>query len=213
VNKQNNPQMNIDALINSLSSQGYVICENFLPQQTISALRDEAHKRHVNLEMHAAKTGLVNKTQSDIRGDQIAWLNEQDEQSKNNAIDAYFEKMHALRVQLNQQLFMNLQTLETHFAVYPIGSAYQKHLDQFSHGNDAKARQLSSILYLNRDWQVNDGGELRLYRNDSEYLDILPTAGRLVLFLSEKFWHEVLPAKRERISLTGWFRNRNLLAF
>lgn len=204
-----NPHTKIDTLINSLSTQGYVVCENFLPEQTILALRDEAHKRYANLEMRAAKTGLLNQSQqSNIRGDQIMWL---DERIENSAIQAYFEQMHALRTLLNQQLFMNLHALETHFAIYPIGGAYQRHLDQFSHGNDAKARQLSSILYLNNDWQVENGGELRLYLNEIEYLDILPTAGKLVLFLSAKFWHEVRPAKRERVSLTGWFRSRSHL--
>ncbi len=69
-------------------------------------------------------------------------------------------------------------------------------------------RKLSSILYLNQNWQASDGGELRLYVNDDEWLNISPIGGRLVLFLSDQFWHEVLPAKRERLSLTGWFRTR-----
>ncbi len=207
MNTQNNPQTNFETLLDSLSTQGYVVCENFLPEQIILALRDEAQKRYANLEMRAAKTGLLNQSQqSNIRGDQIMWL---DEQLENSAIQAYFEQMHALRMLLNQYLFMNLQAFETHFAIYTVGGAYQRHLDQFGHGNDAKARQLSSVLYLNNDWQVDNGGELRLYLNEIEYLDILPTAGKLVLFLSAKFWHEVRPAKRERVSLTGWFRSRS----
>ncbi len=207
---ENKNQANIDALIQSLAMQGYVICEHFLPVHTVSALRDEAYKRYANDDMHAAKTGLVNKAQSAIRGDCIAWLNEQDE---NTAIQTYFSQMYSLKDALNQQLFMNIQSLETHLALYPIGGLYQKHLDQFSHGNNAKSRQLSSILYLNNDWLAEDGGELRLYLSEDEHLDILPTAGKLVLFLSAKFWHEVRPAKRERASLTGWFRNRDSLIF
>jgi SM-20-related protein len=207
---ENKNQANIGALIHALARQGYVICEHFLPSDTISALRDETYKRYKNLDMRAAKTGLVNKTQSAIRGDHIAWLDEQDE---NAVIQAYFRQMHSLKDALNQQLFMNIQSLETHLALYPIGGLYQKHLDQFSHGNNAKSRQLSSILYLNDDWKTDDGGELRLYLNEEEYLDILPTAGKLVLFLSAKFWHEVRPAKRERASLTGWFRSRDSLIF
>jgi len=31
-----------------------------------------------------------------------------------------------------------------------------------------------------------------------------------VCFLSERFEHEVLPAKRERVALTGWFRRRGI---
>jgi len=213
---------NFNALINTLSIQGYVIFDGFLATNIIVALRDEVDKRHANDEMVAAKTGLPQSrllkqsNPSKIRGDQICWL---DEDSANINIQAYFAEMQVLKAQLNQQLFMNLHSPETHLAIYPIGSVYQKHLDQFSQAadvnqiigvkNDSKARQLSSILYLNADWQVGDGGELRLHLNALEHLDILPTAGKLVLILSEKFWHEVRPAKRERASLTGWFRTRS----
>lgn len=212
---QNIELANFNALIDTLSVQGYVICDHFLPANIITALCDEAYSHHTNNDMAAAKTGLANQSQqSNIRGDRIFWLNED---STNTNIQAYFSQMHALRTALNQQLFMNLQALETHLAVYPIGSLYQKHLDQFSHGldtaYDTKARQLSSALYLNADWQADDGGELRLYLNEHEHLDILPTAGKLVLFLSAKFWHEVRPAKRERASLTGWFRSRSYSPF
>ena len=207
---ENKNQVNIDALMHALATQGYVICDHFLPSDLTSALRDETNKRYSNRDMNAAKTGLVNKSQSAIRGDHIAWLDEQDE---NAAIQAYFRQMHSLKDALNQQLFMNIQSLETHLALYPICGVYQKHLDQFRHGNNAKSRQLSSILYLNDNWQADDGGELRLYLSEDEHLDILPTAGKLVLFLSAKFWHEVRPAKRERASLTGWFRSRNSLIF
>lgn len=211
VKAQNNQQANIDAWLHTLGTQGYVICDDFLPASIISALRNETQQRYDNHGMSAAKTGLINKMQqSEIRGDYITWLDEHDE---NSAIQAYFRQMHALKDALNQQLFMNIQSLETHLALYPIGGMYQKHLDQFSHGNNAKSRQLSSILYLNKDWQADDGGELRLYLDGNDYLDILPTAGKLVLFLSAKFWHEVRPAKRERASLTAWFRSRDSLIF
>lgn len=211
---------NFDALIDTLSTQGFVIFDDFLAAKIVIGLRDEAAKFYVNNEMVVAKTGLSRpesssqSTASKIRGDHIFWL---DEDCENVHIQAYFAQMQVLKIQLNQQLLMNLHVLETHLAIYPIGSTYQKHLDQFNHSantsinkvDDTKARQLSSILYLNADWQANDGGELRLYLNAFEHLDILPTAGRLVLFLSEKFWHEVRPAKRERASLTGWFRTRS----
>jgi len=37
---------------------------------------------------------------------------------------------------------------------------------------------------------------------------VLPEGGKLVVFLSESMEHEVLPASRERFSLTGWLRLR-----
>jgi SM-20-related protein len=38
--------------------------------------------------------------------------------------------------------------------------------------------------------------------------DIVPHGGTLVVFLSERFEHEVLPTARARVSLAGWFRRR-----
>jgi SM-20-related protein len=66
---------------------------------------------------------------------------------------------------------------------------------------------LSCVLYLNDGWRAEDGGALRLYL-PTRHCDVLPRAGTLVAFLSERFEHEVLPAQRERLSLTGWFRRR-----
>ena len=58
-----------------------------------------------------------------------------------------------------------------------------------------------------------DGGELRLYLGTGSRgrsFDVLPRGGMLVVFLSDRFPHEVLPARRERLSLAGWFRRRSL---
>ncbi len=204
----------LSAIIDDLTLNGYAICEDFLPAQIIQALADKAEKRYIDGEMLVAKTGKnANAQHSAIRNDSIYWL---DEGSLNSSTQTYFAKIEALKVALNQSLFMNLHDIETHLAVYPIGGVYLKHLDQFKQTGSTltPVRQLSSILYLNDDWQAHEGGELRLHLNGassnnvSQHIDILPIAGRLVLFLSADFWHEVLPATRNRISLTGWFRSR-----
>ena len=70
---------------------------------------------------------------------------------------------------------------------------------------------LSWALYLNDDWRAEEGGALRLYTQGQarpSCLEFPPRGGRLMVFLSERFEHEVLPAKRERLSITGWFRRR-----
>ena len=194
-------------IIDDLSENGYAICDAFLSAEIIAALADKATKRYLNGTMTAAKTGQSTKTlNANIRGDSIFWLSEA---SENTSVQAYFSKMHLLRNALNLHLFMNVQEMETHLAVYPIGSVYEKHLDQFQHGETTQARQLSSVLYLNQAWQADDGGALRLHLTEGDFIDISPSAGKLVLFLSNKFWHEVRMAKIARISLTGWFRTRS----
>ncbi len=203
-----NYQAQLTTIVNDLASNGYAICEAFLPVHIIKALADMAEKRFMAGEMLVAKTGkTANMQQAIYRHDSIYWL---DEHYPNAAAQAYFAQIATLKTTLNQQLFMNLHDIETHLAVYPIDGVYLRHLDQLKQISDTptQVRQLSSVLYLNDNWQAHEGGELRLHLNSQEYVDVLPTAGRLMLFLSAEFWHEVLPATRNRISLTGWFRSR-----
>jgi SM-20-related protein len=208
-----NATLNTAIIIDNLAAQGYAIVENFLPAHVVSQLANEAKAREAQGALQPAKTGLTGQlANAEVRGDSIAWLSEQDGFMP---IRTYFSQMHALKNVFNEALFLNLASLETHFAIYPIGAKYGKHLDQFNAGRGVQARQISSILYLNQNWQAADGGELRLYLtndnlHDEKYIDIAPIGGRLVLFKSNQFWHEVMPAKRERMSITGWFRSREL---
>ncbi len=194
--------------IEAIATQGYVIIDDFLLPEEIATLAEIIKNKWLDGQMVSAKTGKSGLKNQDIRSDYIAWLEEED---TTPAVQAYFRKMEMLRLMLNTQLFMNVQELETHVALYPVGGRYQKHLDQFSHGSsdNIQHRQLSAVLYLNQNWQKHHGGALKLYLDEGNAIEVLPNAGRIVLFLSAKFWHEVLPANRERISLTGWFRTRN----
>lgn len=205
---------NLEELINKIAQHGFGIIDNFIPESTVLKLADEIAALKDQSLMQDAGTGRTSATSSrtinkTLRGDMIYWLAETDASAPQQD---YFRHMEALRLQLNQQLYLGLFALESHLALYPAGSGYKKHIDRFATVNDGKPlRQISSILYLNQDWKDVDGGHLRLYKtaeNDSEYLDILPTGGRLVVFLSDTFYHEVLPASRDRMSLTGWLLTR-----
>ena len=104
-----------------------------------------------------------------------------------------------------------LEDFQGHFALYPRGAAYARHFDRLV-GSDVRA--ISAALYLNDDW--SRGGRRTACASTpgggaSE--DVLPLGGRLVAFLSDRFEHEVLPARRERMSFTGWFRRRPLEGF
>ena len=101
---------------------------------------------------------------------------------------------------INRSLYLSLKDYEIHMTVYPVGSFYRRHLDQFKKDDH---RKLSVICYLNEGWEEEHGGQLRIYRTNGP-LDILPVAGRLVCFRSDQLEHEVLPATRERLSVTGW---------
>jgi SM-20-related protein len=69
-------------------------------------------------------------------------------------------------------------------------------------------RTLSLALYLNHGWQAADGGILRIHSASGDFADVDPVAGRLVCFLTPGREHEVLQARSERLSISGWFRGR-----
>ena len=209
---------NLQQQLNQITDRGYCVIDNFLNPSIIDTLASEILALENRALLHAANTGRAQTTvNTKLRGDSIYWLNESE---ASPAQQTYFDEMDHLRSGLNQHLYLGLDILESHLALYPIGASYQKHLDRFKANDNAQLpqRQISCILYLNKDWLEEDGGYLRLYLNadttaDGEAvtassLDIAPIAGRLVMFLSDTFYHEVLPANRARMSLTGWFLNR-----
>ena len=115
--------------------------------------------------------------------------------------------MEALRSGLNSTLYLGLFDYECHYAIYGAGTGYAKHSDVL-HGT--RNRVVSTVFYLNENWQSGDGGELRLFEPNGEatIATLNPNFGTMIIFLSESFPHEVLMAHNKRRSITGWFRVR-----
>lgn len=190
-----------------LATHGYAVVPDFLPATSVATLAEEAQSLRAAGCMRRAGVGKAAETSvnDDLRGDFIHWL---DADACSPAQRAYLDNLETLRMEVNRSLYLGLFDFEGHFAIYPPGAFYRKHLDQF---REDSRRTLTAILYLNQGWQEAHGGKLRLYLDESgdgESLDIEPRGGTLVTFLSSRFWHEVLPANRARISITGWFRTR-----
>src|SRR5450830_143612 len=206
--------LNTSEFMDAIRANGYAIIDNFPPAKLIASLLLEAGTLQHNKAMQLAQTGKLaaEKPGTSVRGDLTYWLDSKNKDTS-DAQQAYLLAMDTLQKQLNRQLYLGLFELETHFAIYPIGAVYEKHIDQLQHN---KHRILSSVLYLNENWHAEDGGALRLYLDDTllaGFKDISPIGGRLVVFLSDQFWHEVLSAKRQRTSLTGWFRRNSSIRY
>jgi len=193
----------LDQLLDDLAEQGWAIVANALPVDLTLELAQECRARanQGGLQPAGVGRGSAHGVQEGVRGDHIQWL----EPGQCAAGDRYLTMLDDLRGQLNQALYLGLEDYEGHFALYPPGTFYQKHLDRF---RDDDRRAVSAVFYLNSDWLPEQGGALRLYLADGRELDVLPEAGTLVVFLSADLPHEVLPATRERLSLTGWLRRR-----
>ncbi len=134
-----------------------------------------------------------------IRKDKIFWL---DKKHNNVHENAFFAKMDAFVMYLNQTCYTNIKSYEFHYSLYESGDFYVKHLDQFK---DDASRQYSVVSYLNPLWKANDGGELMIYQTNNNKT-ISPTQGKTVFFKSNELEHEVLVTQERRMSVTGWLK-------
>lgn len=183
--------------------RGVSVSRDFLPAAAVAALAQEARSLYADGAFRQAGVGRGGgrTLASEIRGDQVRSL---DEAAATAPQAAFWQALHALKAELNAALFLGLAEFEGHYAAFPVGAHYVKHLDRFA---ESDARVISAVLYLNAGWTAELGGALRLY-GENGWEDVLPEAGSLVVFRSDSVHHEVLPASRLRFSLTGWFRRR-----
>ena len=193
-----------DSIADDIANVGYSIQPNALPQPLLDQLAEHVRTMPA-ADFKKAGIGRDSEHQLNtvIRSDEICWIN-----NDNAAGTAWLEWVESLQVFLNRHLFLGLFSSESHFAHYAPGDYYQKHRDAFK--GEAN-RILSMVVYLNRDWQAEQGGELLIYKDETSQADIKvgPGFGTVVVFLSEDFPHEVLPAMRDRFSIATWFRANN----
>ncbi len=196
----------LDTIADALVATGYLIIKDALPRPLLQNLLlhfDQLHEQEFKAAGIGRQSGF--QLQDRIRSDKIHWISATTETTRE-----FLQWMESLRVGINRRLFMGLMDYECHFAHYPVGAFYKKHLDAFrvNKTSGESNRVVSMVLYLNETWQQDNGGELVIYAEEGEQIleKIVPEFGRLVIFLSEKFPHEVLPATCERKSIAGWFR-------
>jgi len=178
------------------------VVDAFVDANLLGALHDRCIELHAAGALRAARIGRGESAQlaPEVRGDFISWLTHPERDAEQRLL----ARLDELRAEMNRELMAGLEDFEGHFALYPAGASYARHFDRLV-GSDARA--ISAVVYLNSDWTEEDGGKLRLFTDDG-IVEIQPLGGRLVAFQSDRFEHEVLPAGRERMSFTGWFRRR-----
>lgn len=184
-----------------LAADGWCILLGLLNDAQTSALAEECTAMRDAHRLLPARTG-ASRSASSLRGDSTHWFASAE---MTEPQWAFTRRMGELRRVLGRELMLSLVDCESHYAVYPPGAGYSRHLDRLR-GSDA--RVISAVFYLNEHWLDAQGGALRLYLGDGSHRDIYPHAGTLLLFLSGQFEHEVLPATRERMSIASWMRQR-----
>jgi SM-20-related protein len=191
-------------IADDIEQQGYSIRPAALPDAIADALLTQQLSMSASMFSNAGVGRGTGFQQTEfIRTDDICWIN-----GDSSAGKAWLDWTSALQRFLNQRLLLGLFSFESHFAHYRAGAYYRRHYDAFRGDTN---RVLSIVVYLNRGWSNDDGGELAIYADEFDRVGtrVIPLLGTVVLFLSEEFPHEVLPARRDRYSVAGWYRVNN----
>ncbi len=193
------------SIANSLATTGWYAGESIFAAELSARLAQRARLLADTHELHPARVGHNVGVQGNaqLRSDETRWLADAPEDA--SEFDAV-ATVYALRTHLNEALFLGARAAELHFARYTPGAFYRTHRDRF---RDDDARLVSLVIYLNDAWPDEAGGELVLYADDDSgevITRVRPRMGTMACFLSDRFPHQVLPATRERYSLTGWLR-------
>lgn len=197
-----------EKIIDGLMADKYAVADDFFSADEVQALRVGILQKYNEEQFRKSAIGNQSNEQviGAIRGDFILWMDEENAGSEENI---FFDKINDFMAYMNRTCFMGLAEKEFHYAVYPPGTFYKRHLDTFK--NDSR-RKLSVVTYLNdENWQPEYGGELTIYTNENgseQAIDIYPVRGRVVVFESQELEHEVKPVKRDRLSITGWIKTR-----
>jgi SM-20-related protein len=194
-------EQKFETLIDGIVNQGYGLCDHFISTAFAEELSQQLLSKFEADKFSKASVGkgAAQRQHLEIRSDSILWI---ENDSRDSLERKYLDFVGEFMQYMNRTCFTALKDFELHYACYPQGSFYRKHVDSFV--ND-KSRQYSLIVYLNSDWTDADGGQLRLYLED-ETVDILPISGRAVCFPSHLIPHEVANANKNRLSLTGWLK-------
>ena len=190
-----------DILIDSFVRDKVGIAENFLSLPLAASLKVNLAELFNQKLLVSAGTGNAHEVSHDkkVRSDIIYWLDRSHNDSSENA---FLDLMDRFVLYLNQTCYTGITGYEFHYAIFEAGSFYLTHLDQFR-SNDS--RQYSMILYLNPDWQPDDGGELCIHQNNTQQI-ISPTNAKSVFFKSSEIKHEVMLTHKIRMSITGWLK-------
>ena len=198
-----------EQIIEDLQKKKYSVVDDFFSAEEIEIIRNGLLTKYEEDQFKKSAIGnRVNELiESEIRGDFILWLNEAEAGLPEKT---YFNKINQLVDYLNRTCFMGILHKEFHYAVYPEGTFYKRHLDTFQ--NDG-TRKLSVVCYLNDEtWLEENGGELTIYvdeNGDEKAIDLYPFPGRVVIFESQELEHEVQRVKHsKRLSITGWLKTR-----
>ena len=138
-----------DLIADGLAEKSYAVVDNFLSAEEVNSILQLPHFADHQIQFKKAGIGKNTDLQINeaVRGDYILWL---DKNTAPQAAHVYLSRLDELISFLNRSLFLSLKEYEVHMTVYPVGSFYKRHLDQFKKDDrrlDRRTRGTTQNLY------------------------------------------------------------------
>lgn len=188
------------AQVRALGEGDIVVLDRFLGDSLARAAARALRRLARDGTLTPARVGRERLHRPAIRGDHTAWYQQVD---LPDGLATLWPAFSALQDALNTDAWLGLQRFELQLACYPgDGARYAPHTDTFV---GDPARRVTAILYLNPDWRPPHGGQLRAHTPRGSVL-VEPHLDRLLIFLSDRVPHEVLPTHAPRFAATAWYR-------
>ncbi|MBL7555162.1 MAG: 2OG-Fe(II) oxygenase [Bdellovibrionaceae bacterium] len=190
-------------ILGQIDESGFYICDAFLDTESVIHWKQFIERHNDDRPFRDSTIGKKGHEvkNANIRSDKILWIH--DFSGETQGIGDWLTELSA---ELKNYFRLPIDDIEAHFAIYPAGARYEKHIDN---GTGLNNRLFTFIFYLNPNWKPGDGGELVIYdpnHSEQEICRVQPRGGTFVLFRSDLFHHEVLQAQVPRYSFTGWLR-------
>jgi SM-20-related protein len=196
-----------DEELAALAAEALFVRDAFVAEADARAARAEL-ETHAAGVLRPARMGRGGAHErAGVRDDAIAWVHDLPGfPAETPALAALAARFDALGEALRREAMVPVRSHELQVARYAgDGARYARHLDAFrDRAATAPARRVTAIVYLNPDWVPAHGGALRVFLPAGPR-DVEPRAGRLVVFLSDRVEHEVLPAYAPRWAVTAWY--------
>uniref|UniRef100_T1IPR5 hypoxia-inducible factor-proline dioxygenase n=1 Tax=Strigamia maritima TaxID=126957 RepID=T1IPR5_STRMM len=212
----NQCQQMCDQIINDLNMYGICVIDKFLGEELGSAILGEVCDMYRSGVFKDGQlvSHKVKDSSTTIRGDKITWVDGSEQDCAHigdliSIVDSLIAlcKNRANNGELGKH---NIgERTKAMVACYPGGGTqYVKHVDN----PNQDGRCITSIYYLNKDWNEKRGGLLRIFPdgNDEQIANIVPIFDRLIFFWSDRRNpHEVQASYETRYAITLWYFDKH----
>jgi SM-20-related protein len=189
--------------LDRIGSGGVVVRDGAVPNDVLERWLGALVAADLRGELSPAGVGALGRMDPRVRTDRTLFVTAED--PRWTELVAW---VGTLGRSLAEGLRTGLPTCSIQLAVYRPGGCYQRHRDAIQHD---PGRKITVVLYLDRGWTAEHGGELIVYPPDGEHR-IVPLGGRVVLFRSDLVEHEIVSAKRTRYAMTAWLGSSGAIA-